>query len=136
MKVSTYVANWIATISPRVYGVCGAGAMHLNDAIAHHSFIDFLPMHHEQAASFAAEADARVSGKPGIVHVTSGPGVTNVMTGVACAWADSIPMIVVAGQVETRTLLTGTGERQRGVSEVDGVALMKPIQKRRSAARR
>ncbi len=129
MKVAAYVANWIASISPRVYGVCGAGAMHLNDAIAHHAAIDFLPMHHEQAASFAAEADARVSGKPGIVHVTSGPGVTNVITGVACAWADSIPMIVVAGQVETRTLLTGTGERQRGVSEVDGVALMKPITK-------
>lgn len=129
MIVSEYIANWVATISPRVYGVCGAGAMHLNDAIAHHPGIRFLPMHHEQAASFAAEADARVSGKPGIVHVTSGPGVTNVVTGVACAWADSIPMIVIAGQAETRTLRGEANLRQRGVSEVDGVAIMFSITK-------
>lgn len=102
--------------------------MHMNDAIAHHPGIRFLPMHHEQAASFAAEADARVSGKPGIVHVTSGPGVTNAMTGVACAYADSIPMIVIAGQVESRTLNDGS-VRQMGVSEVNGVALMAPITK-------
>ncbi len=143
MKVAEHIANWFAGFSvgsasadinvfapkTRIYGVVGAGAMHLNDAIAHHPGIRFLPMHHEQAASFAAEADARVSGKPGIVMVTSGPGVTNAMTGVACAFADSIPMIVIAGQVETRTLMDGSGIRQMGVSEVDGVALMAPITK-------
>jgi acetolactate synthase I/II/III large subunit len=148
MKVAERIANWIDALShdemrpgtadsnvncirprTRVYGVVGAGAMHLNDAIAHHPGIRFLPMHHEQAASFAAEADARVSGKPGIVMVTSGPGVTNAMTGVACAFADSIPMIVIAGQVEARTLMDGSGIRQMGVSEVDGVALMTPITK-------
>ncbi len=141
MKVAEHIANWIAgltyvgapddsvMVQSRVYGAVGAGAMHLNDAIAHHPGIRFLPMHHEQAASFAAEADARVSGRPGIVHVTSGPGVTNVATGVACAYADSIPMIVIAGQVETRTLMDGSGIRQMGVSEVDGVALMASITK-------
>lgn len=144
MKVAAYVADFLAALTEqpacqpaieelvpktRVYGVCGAGAMHLNDAIAHHPGIRFQPMHHEQAASFAAEADARVSGRPGIVHVTSGPGVTNVVTGVACAWADSIPLLVLAGQVETRTMMNGSGERQRGVSEVDGCALMGSITK-------
>jgi len=127
VRVAQYVANFIATVNPRVYGVCGAGAMWLNDAIAHHDKIEWMATHHEQAAVFAAEADARVSGKPGIVHVTSGPGITNVMTGVACAWADSIPLIVIAGQAETRTLSGGV--RQLGVSEVDGEALMAPITK-------
>jgi acetolactate synthase-1/2/3 large subunit len=88
-------------------------------------------MHHEQAAAFAAEADARVSNQIGVVHVTAGPGVTNTVTGVACAWADSIPMLVIAGQVDSRTMLNGhhPRERQLGVSEVDAVSIMEPITK-------
>jgi len=130
MTVSEYIAQFLSEkLAPaRAYGVCGGGAMYLNDAIVHHPGIDFTAMHHEQAASFAAEADARVSNKPAIVHVTAGPGVTNVMTGVACAFADSLPMIVIAGQVESRTLNPG-GVRQLGISEVDGPALMAPITK-------
>lgn len=130
MNVSEYIAQFFADkLAPcRAYGVSGGAAMYLNDAICHHPGIDFTAMHHEQAAAFAAEADARVSNKPAIVHVTAGPGVTNAMTGVACAYADSLPMIVIAGQVESRTLNEG-GVRQLGISEVDGVALMKPITK-------
>lgn len=128
MKVSDYIADWAAAISPRVYGICGAGAMHLNDSFYYHPGIEVMTMHHEQAATFAAEADTRVSGKPGIVLVTAGPGGTNTITGIASAFVDSIPMIVIAGQVTTGTLKTGK-LRQLGLNELDGTALVKPITK-------
>ena len=128
MKVSDYIAQWLATVSPRVYAVCGAGAMHLNDSICHHPDLQVIAMHHEQAAAFAAEADARVSGKPGIVLVTAGPGGTNAITGIASAYVDSIPMIVIAGQVTTSTLKT-ENERQIGLNELDGTNIVKEITK-------
>lgn len=137
MRLADYVASWIAAINPRVYGVCGAQAMYLNDAICNHPDIKFLAMHHEQAATFAAEADARVSGKPGIVHVTAGPGGTNTMTGLACAYVDSIPLIVIAGQVKSTTMANGDmlasrrkhGVRQLGVNELDMAEIVKPVTK-------
>ena len=128
MKVSDYIAQWLATVSPRVYAVCGAGAMHLNDSICHHPDLQVIAMHHEQAAAFAAEADARVSGKPGVVLVTAGPGGTNAITGIASAYVDSIPMIVIAGQVTTSTLKT-ENERQIGLNELDGTNIVKEITK-------
>lgn len=128
MKVSSYIADRLAALSPRVYGVCGAGAMHLNDAIAHHPGLRWLPMHHEQAAAFAAEADARVSGKPGIVHVTAGPGGTNALTGVASAFVDSIPMIVIGGQASASTLKHAE-LRQLGMNELDVTATMRAVTK-------
>src|SRR5205809_857524 len=114
MKLANYVADFIASISPRVYGVVGAGAMHLNDAICHHPGIKFIAMHHEQAAAMAAEADARVTNKIGVVHVTAGPGGTNAITGVAGAYIDSIPMLVIAGQVTKETSARLWGLRQFG----------------------
>jgi acetolactate synthase-1/2/3 large subunit len=128
VKVSEYVADWIASINPRVYAVCGAGAMHLNDAICHHPDIEVIAVHHEQAAAFAAEADARVSGKPGIVLVTAGPGGTNAITGVASAHVDSIPMIVIAGQVGTSTLKP-YGMRQLGMNELNGKKIVEDVTK-------
>lgn len=129
MKVAEYVANFIAGVSPRVYGVCGAGAMHLNDAIAGHPRICVVSMQHEQAAAMAAEADARVTGKMSVVSVTAGPGGTNAMTGVACAYVDSIPMLIIAGQVTTSTMIGHSGVRQVGMNELDMVSLMRPITK-------
>lgn len=129
MKVAEYVANYIASISPRVYGVCGAGAMHLNDAIAGHPGICVISMQHEQAAAMAAEADARVTGKMSVVSVTAGPGGTNAMTGVACAYVDSIPMLIIAGQVTASTMIGHSGLRQVGMNELDMVSLMRPITK-------
>ena len=130
MKVAEYVAEFIARrTSARVYGICGAGAMHLNDAIAHHPGIRVIPMHHEQAAAFAAEADARITGQPAVVMVTAGPGGSNTITGVACAWVDSIPMIVIAGQVTSHTMIGISGLRQLGMNELPMVQLMMPITK-------
>lgn len=129
MKLADFVASYIATISPRVYGVCGAGAMHLNDAIANHPSIRVISMQHEQAAAMAAECDARVTGEIRVVSVTTGPGGTNAMTGVACAYVDSIPMLVIAGQVTTATMIGHSGLRQLGMNELDVVSMMRPITK-------
>ncbi len=129
MKVSEYVANYLTSIAPRVYGVCGAGAMHLNDAIAGHPRLRVISMQHEQAAAMAAEADARVTGKIGVVSVTAGPGGTNALTGVACAYVDSIPMLIIAGQVTSSTMIGHSGLRQVGMNELDMVSLMRPITK-------
>lgn len=129
MKVSEVVADFLATVNPRVYAVCGAGAMHLNDAICHHPGLQVLPMHHEQAAAFAAEADARVSGKPGILHVTAGPGGSNTITGIACAYVDSIPMLVIAGQVTTDTMIQHRRIRQLGMNELPMVEMVRPVTK-------
>ena len=129
MRVSDYIASWIATVNPRVYAVCGAGAMHLNDAICNHPGVEVMAMHHEQACTFAAEADARVSGRPGIVMVTAGPGGTNAVTGIACAFVDSIPMIVIAGQVTAGTMKP-PHMRQLGLNELDGTKIVSSITKR------
>lgn len=129
MKLAQYVADWIASFSPRVYAVCGAGAMHLNDAICHHDWIDVIAVHHEQAACFAAEAEARITNEPSVVHVTAGPGGTNTMTGIACAFVDSIPMIVLAGQVSSETMRAGLRYRQYGMNELDMLTMVKSITK-------
>ncbi len=128
MRVCDYIAAWIASTSPRVYAVCGAGAMHLNDATCHHPGIEVMAMHHEQACAFAAEADARVTGKPAVVMVTAGPSGTNAITGIACAYVDSIPMIVIAGQV-TKSTLKPRDMRQLGLNELDGTTIVSSITK-------
>lgn len=128
MKVADYVASWLTGVNRRVYAVCGAGAMHLNDAICNKPGLRVTAMHHEQAATFAAEADARVSGEVGVVHVTAGPGGTNTITGLASAFVDSIPLIVIAGQVTSSTMAQ-PGLRQLGMNELNLVDMVKPVTK-------
>ncbi|SFG36396.1 thiamine pyrophosphate-binding protein [Oribacterium sp. WCC10] len=81
------------------FSVTGGGAMHLNDAFGHQKGMHTLYQHHEQACAMAAESYARIYNRPALLCVTSGPGGTNAITGVLGAWLDSIPMIVVSGQV-------------------------------------
>ena len=128
MKVAEYVANFLAEHVTRVYAVCGAGAMHLNDAICHHPKLEVVAMQHEQAAAFAAEADARVTGSIACVHVTAGPGGTNAITGIASAYVDSIPMLVIAGQVTSATLKDAT-LRQLGCNELHLTEMVRGITK-------
>jgi acetolactate synthase I/II/III large subunit len=128
LKVSDYVAEFISKLSPRCYTVCGAGAMHLNDSISHHPGIKSIPMHHEQAAAFAAEADARVTNNIGVLCVTCGPGGTNALTGIACAYVDSIPMLVIAGQVTSSTMAIGNA-RPSGMNELPLVDIVRPVSK-------
>lgn len=130
MRLSEYVANYIADLGcKRVYSVCGAGSMYLSDALCHHPDLRVIATHGEQSATFAAEAESRLTGKIGVVSVTAGPGGTNTMTGVASAWVDSIPLLIIGGQVTSTTMIRDSGLRQLGTNELDMVSLMKPITK-------
>ena len=113
------------------FAVTGGGAMHLDNALALNKDIRTLFNHHEQACSMAAEGYARTCGKPAIVCVTSGPGAANVINGVIGAYVDSIPMIVVSGQVRT-DISVRTCElplRYRGVQEFDIVTSVQNMTK-------
>lgn len=101
--------------------VVGGGAMHLNHALGTNEGIKTHFNHHEQACAMAAEAYARYKGKPAIACVTSGPGATNAITGVMGAWVDSLPMIVISGNVRSNVSISSTGLplRYRGIQEFD-----------------
>ena len=87
--------------------------------------IKYISHHHEQAASFAAECYARTKKSPGCCLVTTGPGGTNTLTGVACAWIDSIPVIFISGQVFLNQTIQKTKKRQVGVQEIDIISMVK-----------
>ncbi len=130
MRTADYIFSEIAGMGIKeVFAVSGGGAMHLVDAVGKNEDLKYIAVHHEQAATMSAEGHSRVTGKPGVALVTSGPGGTNTLTGVCGAWIDSIPLIVVSGQVTTNTLLEGTGLRQFGIQESDIITLVKPVTK-------
>ena len=100
MKVSDYVMQFIKEqVADTVFLISGGGIMHLVDSLGKSGLYAYC-CHHEQAAAIAAEGYARMKNVPGVVLVTTGPGGTNALTGVAGAWLDSIPMLVIAGQVK------------------------------------
>jgi acetolactate synthase I/II/III large subunit len=106
--------------------------MHLNDSLGRESRIRYICNHHEQACAIAAEAYARVSGNLGVINVTTGPGGINALNGVFGAWTDSIPMLVLSGQVKRETCLAAMptpGLRQLGDQEADIVRIASPITK-------
>ena len=113
----------------RVFLVPGGGNMFLVDAVATQAGIEFVATHHEQSAVIAAEYYSRVSGKIGVALVTTGPGSTNAITGIAGAWLDSIPVLILAGQVKTSDLNVGDKLRQRGPQEIDLVSMVAKISK-------
>lgn len=113
------------------FSVVGGGAMHLNNAFALCNKINKVFNHHEQACAMAAEAYARASGKLAVVCVTSGPGGLNTLTGVEGAWVDSIPILILSGQVryETSVEYTGLPLRIRGVQEFNIINSVKNMTK-------
>lgn len=115
----------------KVFSVTGGGAMHLNDAFGHNESIRVMYNHHEQACAMAAEGYTRLSGEPACVCVTSGPGGTNALTGVMGAWLDSIPMIVISGQMKYCTTIASTDVplRQLGFQEFNIVDCVKTMTK-------
>ena len=132
IKVTDYIANFLIEKGmTQVFTVVGGGAMHLNDSFGHNKKIHCLYNHHEQASAMAAEAYAKVSGKPGVVCVTSGPGGINAMNGVAGAYMDSIPMLVFSGQMKRNltTRYTGLKVRSLGTQEFDIVSAIGGITK-------
>jgi acetolactate synthase I/II/III large subunit len=135
IRVADYIfrrlADWGATDT---FVLTGGGAMHLNDALGREPRMRYVCMHHEQSCAMAAESYARISGRPAIVSVTTGPGAINALNGVFGAWTDSIPMLVISGQVKRETCMASFGEacaalRQLGDQEVDIVRMTKGITK-------
>ena len=106
--------------------------MHLNDSLGRESRIHYVCNHHEQAGAIAAEAYARISGNLGVINVTTGPGGINALNGVFGAWTDSIPMLVISGQVKRETCLAAMPVpelRQLGGQEAEIVRIASPITK-------
>lgn len=111
------------------FGVTGGGAMFLNEAFRRQKNLNFVFMHHEQSAAMAAEAFTRITKKPAILSVTSGPGGTNAVTGVIGAWIDSIPMIIISGQVESKDMILNSKTRQIGIQEANITQIIESITK-------
>ena len=106
-----------------LFGYPGGAALHIYDAIFNQNELQHILVRHEQGATHAADGYARATGKPGVVLVTSGPGATNAITGIATAFMDSIPMVVLSGQVASH--LIGTDAFQ----ETDMIGISRPIVK-------
>lgn len=107
----------------------GGGAMHMNDSLGKSKSIKYICCLHEQACAIAAEAYARVNNKLGMLMVTTGPGSTNAITGVAAAWIESTPMLILSGQVKMLDQIRNQGIRQQGMQEVDIISIVTPITK-------
>jgi acetolactate synthase-1/2/3 large subunit len=132
IRLSDYLVKTIKEHADTVYMVTGGGAMHLNDAFGR-SKMNIVYCHHEQACSIAAESFSRITNMLSVVNVTTGPGGINAINGVFGAWTDSIPMLVISGQVKRETLVStygvNGGWRQLGDQEVDIVNMVKGITK-------
>jgi acetolactate synthase I/II/III large subunit len=129
MKLSDYVLEELVRAGARhVFLVPGGAAMHLNNSILTTKGLGWTAHLHEQAATTAAECWAKQANALGVAMVTAGPGSTNALTGVASAWVNSVPMVVLAGQVKSADLKRGA-IRQNGLQEVDSVAIARPITK-------
>ena len=130
MKVSDYIFDYIASLGVKhVFYLPGGGAMHLDDSLGHHKDLTPVCMLHEQPCSIAAEAYARISEGFGVCVVTSGPGATNAITGLAGAWLDATPVIFLSGQAKRADLVNGQGIRQFGIQEIGIVELVKSVTK-------
>ncbi len=130
MKVSDYIWNYLykVTKTKHVFLLSGGGMMHLLDSVGKSKF-KIVPMHHEQAASIAANAYGRAKNSIGVCLVTSGPGATNAITGVTAAFMDSIPMVVISGQVSTLFSKKRMKIRQLGFQEFDIISSIKSTTK-------
>jgi acetolactate synthase-1/2/3 large subunit len=131
IRVSKQIADWLVKHGiEQVFSVTGGGSMFLNYDLGSHPNLKCTFMHHEQACAMAAEGYARVTGKPAVVMVTTGPGSINAMNGVYGAFTDSIPMIVISGQVKRETCLDWydlPNLRQLGDQEGPTIAMATPI---------
>ena len=130
MKLSDYVFEFLSSLNVRdVFLLPGGGCMHLVDSLGQREDIKYICCLHEQAAVIAAEAYGQYTNHLGVALVTTGPGSTNAITGVAGAWIDSTPLLVLSGQVKRQDMLRNVGVRQMGIQEVDITSLVKPITK-------
>lgn len=132
MKLSDYVVKFMEQKSDSVFLLSGGGIMHLVDSIGR-SKLNMYCCHHEQAVATVAEGYARIMNKPGFAVVTTGPGGTNALTGIAGAWLDSIPMFVIAGQVKRDNIAPRKNGahmvRAIGFQELNVIDMARPITK-------
>ena len=134
-KLSDYLVQFVADQGVQhVFLVTGGGAMHLNEALSRCAALEPVCNSHEQASAICAEAYAKATDGLGVAMVTTGPGGTNTVTGVAGAWLDSTPVLFISGQVKRPDRMFDAagkplGMRQLGVQEVDIVSIVRPITK-------
>lgn len=130
MKLSDYIVNFLADHGVgHVFGLTGGAVVHLFDSAARSGRLHPIFHHHEQAAAFAAQAYARANGKLGACFVTTGPGVTNALTGLAAAWLDSVPCIYISGQARLAHTAQGKNIRQVGTQHLEVVPLVQSMTK-------
>jgi len=136
LKLSDYIAEYLAKQGVRhVFGVTGAHILHVVDSIAQHPDIEFIPCAHEQGAVFAADAYSRITGNLGVALATSGPGAVNLISGACSAYFDSVPLLLLTGQVvrgQLRNYMWPLGQRaprQIGFQEMPTAWIFKPVTK-------
>jgi acetolactate synthase-1/2/3 large subunit len=130
IKVSDYFAKYLACRGVKhIFMLAGGGCMHLVDSFGRQSDMEYVCCLHEQAVAFATQAYAEYLSTLGAALVTTGPGGTNTVTGLAAAWLDSTACIFISGQVKRADLLTGRGVRSMGPQEVDIVSIVTPLTK-------
>src|SRR5947209_664808 len=131
VKAADFVASeLVAKGVTHVFEVVGGMITHLVDAIAKRDEIKIVSVHHEQAASFAADAMGRLTGVPGVAMATSGPGATNLLTGIGSCYFDSSPAVFITGQVNRAEQKGDRAIRQLGFQETDIVAMAAPVTKK------
>lgn len=130
-RISDRIADWlVAQGIEQVFTVTGGGAMFLNQSLGGHEKLRCTFMHHEQACAMAAEGYARIAGKPAVVMLTTGPGSVNALNGVYGAFTDSIPMIVISGQIKRETCISFNDVpemRQLGDQEGPTITMASPV---------
>ncbi|MDF0604193.1 thiamine pyrophosphate-binding protein [Neisseriaceae bacterium TC5R-5] len=131
MKLSDYVIEYLYQQGvDTVFTLSGGGIMHLIDSLGRRKGeVDYVCNYHEQACAIAAESYARTRRALGVCLVTTGPGSTNALSAIAGAWVDSIPVLVISGQVRTDLIADYTKERQLGPQEINIIDMVKPVTK-------
>lgn len=130
MNVAQYVAYFLAEKGVRhVFGYQGGAILKLVDEIVATGKIEFIQNYHEQGSAFCADAYSRITGNIGVALATSGPGATNLITGIVNANLDSIPTLFITGQDYRANITNCSGARQNGFQDLDIVSIVKPITK-------
>jgi acetolactate synthase I/II/III large subunit len=131
VKLSDYVIDSLADQGvTHIFEICGGAISHLLDSLYGRKDITTVSMHHEMAAAIAAEGYARAGGNIGVAMATSGPGATNLITGIGSCYFDSIPCLFITGQVNTYEYKFDRPVRQIGFQETDIVSIVRPIVKK------
>ena len=131
MKVSDYINSFLKKNEVKfIFEMSGGMIAHILDSIYQKNEIKIVSMKHEQSAAFAADAVGRLTGRPGVAMATSGPGATNLITGIGSSYFDSSPTMFITGQVNRNELKKNRKIRQLGFQETDIVSIIKPITKK------